>query len=493
MPAPAALAGELGLIGLFDLGQLLMLNGATGVLSLSEGQRRCYLYFDKGQLSNAVDEDHKQGEAAAYRIFAWKEGRFEFRHEAVGGARGITETTESIMLEAARLMDEAGLSAEGDRFTERLQSQLGRFQDLRDAFHSVVTEAQDASAVGDDGTPFSVLRETGDTLLYRAGQLPRARIAGQWRALAQQPLDPGSFEQLRSRLLDPAWPPVDPRSERPQRRTVPVDGRQLDVTRLHGPPETLWVRAAGLAPADPARWSGAVEALPALIEAAAGLVLVGAPTAQAADALLHGLLERQLAERGGQTLLVAESARYAHADGAGALVHCALADTADMLRIAPPERVVFECASAAPSMAAMSAAPLVLCAVIATDAGSVLTRWLASHGRRLGDGIEHLLASAPLGVVHTSASRVAATGVPVVASFLRFDQAAAEPESRQSAEATAAEDAAPAKRRSRPATAPAPAPPPQPPAAQPQRTLAANDPMRALAEELTRQLKRPAA
>lgn len=496
MPAPVALAGELGLIGLFDLGQLLMLNGATGVLSLSEGQRRCYLYFDKGQLTNAVDEDHKQGEAAAYRIFAWKEGRFEFKHEAVGGARGITETTESIMLEAARQMDEAGLTAEGDSATERLQSQLGMFQDLRDAFHSVVTEAQDASAVGDDGTPFSVLRETGDTLLYRAGQIPRARIAGQWRSLAQQPLDPGSFEQLRSRLLDPAWPPVDPRSERPQRRTVPVDGRMLDVTRLAGPPETLWVRAAGLAPADPARWSGAVEALPALIETTSGLVLVGAPSAQAADALLHGLLERQLAERGGQTLLVAESPRYAHADGAGALVHCTLADALDMLRIAPPERVVFECASAAPSLATLPSTPLVLCAVIAPDAGSILTRWLASHGRRLGDGIENLLASAPLGVVHTSATRVASTGVPVVASFLRFDAPAAEAEPAAAPQAAPQDEAAPSKRRARPAGTPAaaaPAPPPAPPPTAPARTLAAGDPMRALAEELTRQLKRPAA
>lgn len=492
MPAPAALSGELGLIGLFDLGQLLMLNGATGVLALSDGQRRCYLYFDRGQLTNAVDEDHKQGEAAAYRIFAWKEGRFEFRHEAVGGARGISETTESIMLEAARQMDEAGLTLEGDSATERLQSQLGMFESLRDTFHSVVTEAQDASAVGDDGTPFSVLREIGDALLYRAGQPPRARIAGQWRALAAQPLDTGSFEQLRSKLLDPAWPPVDARSERPQMRSVPIEGRMLNVTRLPGPPETLWVRAAGLAPSDTARWSGAIEALPALVETGAGLVLVGAPTAQAADALLHGLLARQLVERGGQTLLVAESARYAHTDGAGALVQCAASDTTEMLRLAPPERVVFECASAGASLATLSAAPLVLCAVIAADPGSILTRWLAGHGRRLGDGIETLLASAPLGVVHTSASRVSPTGVPVVASFLRFDQAPTDADGRAASEASVGEEVQPSKRRSRPAAAPTAAAP-QPPPATPQRPLAASDPMRALAEELTRQLKRPAA
>lgn len=259
MPAPTALAGELGLIGLFDLGQLLMLNGATGVLTLSRDGRRAYLYFDRGQLVNAVDEDHTEGEGAAYRIFAWREGRFEFRHESSIGARGITGSTESIMLEAARLMDEAGEHAGGEGMTERLQSQLGLFENLRAAFHSVVTEAQGASAASDDGTPFALLREGADGLLYRAGQAPRARLAGQWRAIGAEPLDPGSFEQLRARLLDPAWPPVDPRGDRPQMRSVVVDGHALVVTRLPGPPETLWVRAAALAPPDAAAWTGATE------------------------------------------------------------------------------------------------------------------------------------------------------------------------------------------------------------------------------------------
>lgn len=491
MAAPATLSGELGLIGLFDLGQLLMLNGATGVLSLSQGTRRAYLYFDRGQLANAIDEDHKDGEGAAYRIFAWREGRFEFRHDSAPPARSITETTESIMLEAARLMDEAGLTEGGDRMSDRLQSQLGMFENLRAAFDSVVSEAQDASAVGDDGTPFSILRESGDALLYRAGLPPRARLAGLWRALAPQPLDSGSFEQLKAKLFDPAWPPVDPRSDRPQMRSVNVDDHALVVTRLPGPPETLWVRAAQLAPPEVKRWTGATEALPQLAEAASGLVLVAGPTAAAADALLHGLLAQQLAVRGGQTLLVAESARFLHADGAGALLQARAADAAELMRLSPPERVAFECASASASLAALSHAPLVLCAVIASDAGSVLTRWLAAHERRLGDGIEQLLASAPLGVVHTAAPRVTSAGVTVVASFLRFDvtPAAEPPPIPPASSAREANEPVSPKRRGR-AAAPAPV---APAAGEPPRAARASDPMRALAEELTRQLGRPAA
>ena len=41
---PGTLAGELGLISLFDIGQLLMLNRATGVVSVLSDSRRGSLW-----------------------------------------------------------------------------------------------------------------------------------------------------------------------------------------------------------------------------------------------------------------------------------------------------------------------------------------------------------------------------------------------------------------------------------------------------------------
>ena len=63
MPAGrGAFSGELGLIGLFDLGQLLMLNRATGVLSATDGPRRGALYFRDGRIVNAVDDERREGD-----------------------------------------------------------------------------------------------------------------------------------------------------------------------------------------------------------------------------------------------------------------------------------------------------------------------------------------------------------------------------------------------------------------------------------------------
>src|SRR5258706_10165687 len=74
----AAFSGELGLLSLFDLGQLLALNRATGSLAvLSEG-RRGFLFFNLGKLVNAVDEAMLEGESAAYRVLQWRGGTLPF-------------------------------------------------------------------------------------------------------------------------------------------------------------------------------------------------------------------------------------------------------------------------------------------------------------------------------------------------------------------------------------------------------------------------------
>src|SRR5262245_5968536 len=114
MPAtPPILAGEIGLISLFDLGQLLLLNRGTGTLAVTDGDRRGQLVFREGQLVDAIDETRQQGAEAAYRLFAWKRGRFEFHSGKPPGPGSIDGATEGIMLEAARRMDEAADASGG--------------------------------------------------------------------------------------------------------------------------------------------------------------------------------------------------------------------------------------------------------------------------------------------------------------------------------------------------------------------------------------------
>src|SRR5215470_13633429 len=115
---PAKLNGELELIGLFDVSQLLMMNRATGRLALEQGGRRCALLFREGRIVNAVDEELREGEGAAFKIFAWKQGKFEFAAEAVGPGEALMGSTEALMLEAARRQDEASEKLGGGAGTQ---------------------------------------------------------------------------------------------------------------------------------------------------------------------------------------------------------------------------------------------------------------------------------------------------------------------------------------------------------------------------------------
>ena len=124
------LMGELGVLSLFDLAQLLMLIGATGTLQVQSQGRKGFFRFERGQIANAVDERLSQGEEAAFRVFSWRTGSFDFRIEPPTGGRSIHESTDALMLEAARRIDEARSSEGGESLTLALQARAGGFAAL---------------------------------------------------------------------------------------------------------------------------------------------------------------------------------------------------------------------------------------------------------------------------------------------------------------------------------------------------------------------------
>jgi hypothetical protein len=78
----------------------------TGVLEVEARGKRGALYFDHGQIVNALDDALGDGEQAAYRIFAWSGGTFVFRLQPPPPLRSINTGTESLILDIARFMDE---------------------------------------------------------------------------------------------------------------------------------------------------------------------------------------------------------------------------------------------------------------------------------------------------------------------------------------------------------------------------------------------------
>ncbi len=484
MPERCVLQGELGLLSLFDLGQLLMLNRASGELTVDDDGRRGFLYFDQGFIVNAVDDELREGEGAAYRLFTWKRGHFEFVAGDGSGARTIVENTEGLMMEAARRMDESGAGDGSGGELDKLAQRASSLEALREAFMSVASQRAESVEISDenDGSVFALLREPGDALHLRPGQPPRARSGGRWRPAGSQALDSTMFEQIRSRLLEGASA-----SEGGARTRTAVleNGRRFVVTHVAGAQEALWVRAAALAPPSAARLDGDHALLDAVLASRAGLLLAAAPDAVTAERLLHACVARLAESLGGTVLLAADHDRWSHTDRTGALLRASAHDAAELLRAAAPDVAAFDLAHAALAPHALGAAPRVVGAVVSPDAASALSRWCALAQRRWGDGVEAALAGAAIDVVHANSAPAGDTRLAFTVARL-----AGAPDAAPAAPVPPAADVA-----DEPAPEPAPEVPAgaeAAPAPEPSSAARPRDAMAALAAELTRTLRKAA-
>lgn len=199
------LSGDLGLLSLFDLCQALGLNRATGTLRLDGESGKGYIYFEEGQIINGLDERQREGERAIRTLFDWKEARFQFQSGPVSASNMIDSPTQSLLLDIARLQDEAAFAAggaAGDSQVEKLKAH----EALRHAFARIAKDAE-------KGGPESLESETGQLLehlaaapgselLLRPGQPVLARQSAGWAPIGQQSLGATGFDDLL-RLLSP--------------------------------------------------------------------------------------------------------------------------------------------------------------------------------------------------------------------------------------------------------------------------------------------------
>jgi hypothetical protein len=377
--------GELGLIGLFDLGQLLLLNRATGCLAVQSEDRKGYLYFEEGRLVNAVDDMFKEGEAAAYKVFAWQTGTFEFRPESPTGNHTIEAGTDAVMLEAARLQDEAASQSGADapRRTERMREHRMALETLREAFERVTGEARTVGAGIDSQSPASLLfslQLPSDRLVYRPGHLPRLRLHGEWQEVGERVLTPSVYQELRSRLVDPAQGRFGGHDGGRTRRVLLSDGRTvaLDVVN-EGNEETLWLKLADFAPAAPEELGLEPRALEEILGVHEGLVMIGGHTLEDARLVLHSLVGAIATRHGGTIVLVTNDFTYKPPEGPGVVLRARPQGLGAALRTVGADWVAL-----GPGLLAgevriedLEPAPRVMAGVVAPDAASLLPRWLA--------------------------------------------------------------------------------------------------------------------
>jgi hypothetical protein len=414
-PTPI-LRGELGLIGLFDLGQLLMLNRATGCLTIQREDRKGFLWFADGKLVNALDENMVEGEFAAYRIFGWRSGAFEFRVEPATASFTIHSSTDSVMLEAARRLDEgitpaempAGSVADSrltgapvSRQTERLMERQASLEELREVFRRVVASAPARSGPEAGAlVPLELLEEADDRLIFQAEQRPALRHRGAWSDAHPDVLSTSAYYETRGLILQ-RLERRDASGTSGPRRMKLDSGAVLALEVVgNGAREALWLRPIELAPPEAETLNGDQEALARVLGASPAVVLVGGSELGVTRALLHGLLAKLVENQQNTVLVVTNDPTYRLPGAAGVALRVPPGELRPSLRAVEPGVVVLDPAMAAGDITPeeLTLVPHVLAGVVGADAGSLLPRWLARLDSR-GLQAAACLVATTIGVV----------------------------------------------------------------------------------------------
>jgi hypothetical protein len=413
----ASFGGELGVVTLFDVGQLLLLNRATGRLDVESSEGRGTLFFRDGRIVNATDETHREGENIAYRIFQWKTGRFGFRAEPVGPTGSIEAGTEALMLEAARRQDEATTTPAESGIAARVRDRQSALEALREVFADVTSEArrfgdQVVSAPGQENV---ALATAGDRMVLRPGRPVRLRITGEWREPREDTMNPSEYEELKNRLLGP--PGTRESSTRdPLVRYAMLNGKlRVAVTPIAaGHRESLWIRPVDLPAPDPRRLQGPEEMLTGVLGQRPAMILVAGADPDVASELLHALVALLIGRPNESLLLVSEIPVYRHADSAGVLAECAAAELTSALSAAVPGTLALDVGRAIPedSFRVWSGVTRVLVATTGANAAEARARWRSRFGTGDLARLESVIAGWPKLLVTSSESVVGREAIP---------------------------------------------------------------------------------
>ncbi len=98
--------GRLSEMNLIDWMQSLEQGRKTCALVIRSGGEQCILYFKDGQVTHATCGDRK-GDEAVYKVLTWSDGEWELDFSKASPQRTTTKSTQALMMEGLRLVDEA--------------------------------------------------------------------------------------------------------------------------------------------------------------------------------------------------------------------------------------------------------------------------------------------------------------------------------------------------------------------------------------------------
>ncbi len=103
-------SGRLSEMSLLDWMTTLEQGRKTCTLRLHSGNDLCSLYFNEGQVTHAECGSSK-GDEAVFKVLRWTEGDWEIDFAKTSSERTTTMTTQGLMMEGLRLLDEANRDA----------------------------------------------------------------------------------------------------------------------------------------------------------------------------------------------------------------------------------------------------------------------------------------------------------------------------------------------------------------------------------------------
>jgi DNA-binding response OmpR family regulator len=109
-PADGRLRGSLSQMNVVDLLQSLELGRKTCALTLTNGGEPCQVFFTDGQINHAV-YGHLHGDEAVFKVLCWPGGTFQIDFNGSSSEQTTTRSTQGLLMEGLRLLDEANRDA----------------------------------------------------------------------------------------------------------------------------------------------------------------------------------------------------------------------------------------------------------------------------------------------------------------------------------------------------------------------------------------------
>lgn len=103
----SGLGGSLGDMGVVDLLQTIEMGRKTGILNLDNGRAKGRIFFTSGKVVDA-ELGQLQGEKAVYRFLVWNDGAFSLEFEEHERSDNISLSTQGLLMEGMRRVDEWG-------------------------------------------------------------------------------------------------------------------------------------------------------------------------------------------------------------------------------------------------------------------------------------------------------------------------------------------------------------------------------------------------